>query len=586
MSLVDLSIRRPVTIFIFSVAAVVFGLVAFGNLATDLLPDITYPSLTIRTDLPGAAPLEVENLITRPVEDAVGVVSNLVRVSSSSRAEISEVTLEFAWGTAMDFAALDVRERVDLIRLPQDAEPPVLLRYDPSLDPILRIGVALRAEESGGPGSAAELVRLRRIAEEQVKRPLERLEGVAAVVVQGGLEEEVQVEVDERRLANLGLTAQQVIQRLTQENVDITGGRLRDGQSLYMVRTVNEILRPEELEDLVVARLPSAAGTAALVRLGDVAEVRRGFREREILTRLDGREAVEVAVYKAGGTNTVTVARRVLARLAELDATLSELDGSLRLEVITNQARYIESSVREVLETAAMGGVLAIFVLFLFLRSWKTTSIIGAAIPVSVVATFFLMYAFDISLNIMSLGGLTLGIGLLVDNAIVVLEAIQRKRDEGLGVVEAARTGASEVGSAITASTVTSVCVFLPIVFVEGVAAQFFADQALTVTFSLLVSLVVALTLIPMLASRRAPAIDDAAIDGAALDGAGEPAAGSDGGGEGGGAVSRGSWAERGTVAALRAAKRGLGWLLWPVSRLLQLPARAFTALFDRLAAA
>lgn len=495
MSLVDLSIRRPVTIFIFAVAAVVFGWVAFGNLATDLLPDITYPSLTVRTEVAGAAPLEVETLVTRPLEDAVGVVSNLVRVSSSSRAEISEVTLEFAWGTQMDFAALDVRERLDVIRLPQGVEPPVLLRYDPSLDPILRFAV------SGDP----DLTRLRRLTEERIQRPLERLPGVAAVVVQGGLEEEIQVEVDERALANLGLTVGQITNRLGQENVNLTGGRLLDGQSRFMVRTVNEILRPEQIEDLVVARLPSArpGGAPALVRVRDVATVKQGFREREILTRVDGEEAVEVAIYKAGGTNTVTVAGVVRERVDELKETLAKIDPNLRLALITDQARYIEAAVREVLKTAAMGGVLAVLVLFFFLRSWKTTSIIGIAIPISVVATFFLMYAFGISLNIMSLGGLTLGIGLLVDNAIVVLEAIQRKRDEGLGIVQSAAEGASEMSGAIVASTITSICVFLPIVFVEGVAAQFFTDQALTVTFSLLVSLVVALTVIPMAASRR-----------------------------------------------------------------------------------
>lgn len=550
MSLVDLSIRRPVTIFIFAVAAVVFGWVAFGNLATDLLPDITYPSLTVRTDLPGAAPVEVENLVTRPIEDAVGVVSNLVRVSSSSRAEVSEVVLEFAWGTSMDFAALDVRERLDVIRLPQDAEPPVLLRYDPSLDPILRIAVT----------GDSDLTRLRRLTEERIQRPLERLEGVAAVVAQGGLEEEMQVDLDERRLANLGLTAELVANRLAQENINITGGRLVDGQSRFMVRTVNEILRPDQIRDLVVARLPSVDGTGrAVVRVSDVATVRQGFQEREIITRVDGEEAVELAIYKAGGTNTVSVSSRVRERVDELRESLLKVNPDLRITQITDQARYIEASVREVLETAAMGGALAILVLFLFLRSWKTTSIIGIAIPISVVATFFLMYAFNISLNIMSLGGLTLGIGLLVDNAIVVLESIQRKRDEGLGVVEAARTGAKEVSSAIAASTFTSICVFLPIVFVEGVAAQFFTDQALTVTFSLLVSLIVALTVIPMLASRQVPEEDP--IDGEQQDG----------------------WVLRAAVAVTRVAKTGLGLVLKPVVWLLDRPAALFQWAFERL---
>ncbi|MDX1643424.1 MAG: efflux RND transporter permease subunit, partial [Thermoanaerobaculia bacterium] len=488
MKIVRFSTRRPVTVFIFAVAAVVFGMVALGRLATDLLPDISYPSLTVRTEFEGAAPIEVESLITRPIENAVGVVNGVVRVTSSSRADVSEVTLEFAWGTNMDLAGLDVRERLDVLILPQEAERPVLLRYDPSLDPIQRLGIV----------GDSDLIRLRLLAEEEVKRSLERVEGVAAVVVSGGLEEEIQVLLDERRLANLGLEASRVLARLAQENVNLTGGRLREGRAEYLVRTVNEYLRAEDLADIVV---DSSRG--AIVRLSDVATIVKGHREREIITRIDGRESVEVAIYKEGGTNTVTVADAVRAQLESLRAELRSIDPALELEMVTDQSRFIRQSVDEVLKTAAYGGILAIAVLFFFLRSWKTTFVIGAAIPISVVATFFLMYVSDISLNIMSLGGLTLGIGLLVDNSIVVLEAVQRRRDQGLAEVEAADQGASEVGRAVVASTLTTICVFLPIVFVEGVAGQLFGDQALTVTYSLVISLVVALTVIPMLASRH-----------------------------------------------------------------------------------
>ena len=488
MKLVDLSIKRPVTVFIGAVAAIVFGLVAFGELATDLLPDITYPSLTVSTTYEGTAPVEVESLITRPMENAVGVVNNVVRVESSSRTDVSEVTLEFAWGTDMDMAALDVRERLDMLQLPPDADRPVLLRYDPSLDPILRLGLA--GEE--------DLGRLRLIAEEQVKRALERVEGVAAAVVSGGLEEEIQVALDEGRLANLGLSIDLVQTRLAQENINLTGGRLREGQTEFLVRTVNELLRPEDLEGIVID-----ASQGAIVRLADVARIYKGHKDRDLITRINGREAVEIAVYKEGGTNTVAVSDAVHESLAGLETRLKKLDPRLSLVTVTDQAGYIRQSVKEVLRTALYGGLLAIFVLFLFLRSWKTTLIISIAIPISVVATFFLMFVFGISLNIMSLGGITLGIGLLVDNAIVVLEAIQRRRDDGLDDVEAARAGAGEVSRAVVASTLTTICVFVPIVFVEGVAGQLFGDQALTVTFSLSVSLVVALTVIPMLASRK-----------------------------------------------------------------------------------
>ncbi len=489
MRVVSFATRRPVTVFIFALAAVVFGGVAFRDLAVDLLPDITYPSLTVQTGYEGAAPVEMETLITRPVEDAVGVVNGVNRVISSSRADISEVTLEFSWGTNMDFASLDVRERLDQVRLPVAADRPVLLRYDPSLDPILRMGLA---------GGGSDLIALRLLAEEDLKRKLERLEGVAAVVVSGGLEEEIQVEIDERRLTSLGLTMNQVMNRLAQENVNLTGGRLRDGQTDYLVRTINELLRPEEMREIVIDR-----SQGAIVRLEDIARVYQGAREREVITRIDGKEAVEIAVYKEGGTNTVTVASAVLERVEGLVEEIKQIDPQLELSVLTDQSRYIRDSVSAVIETALIGGSLAIVVLFLFLRSAPKTLIIGISIPVSVVATFFLMYVAGVSLNIMSLGGITLGIGLLLDNSIVVLEAIQRRRDQGLGVVEAARAGASEVGRAVIASTITTVCVFVPIVFVEGVAGQMFGDQALTVTFSLLVSLGVALTVIPMLASRR-----------------------------------------------------------------------------------
>jgi HAE1 family hydrophobic/amphiphilic exporter-1 len=558
MSLIDVSLRRPVTVFIGAVAAVVFGSVAFRQLATDLLPDISYPSLTVRTTYEGTAPIEVEGLISRPVENAVGVVNGVLRVVSSSRADTSEVTLEFAWDTDMDLAALDVRERLDVLRLPPDAERPILLRYDPSLDPILRLGLT-------GEG---DLVRLRRVAEEQVRRALERVEGVAAAVVSGGLEEEIQVAVDERQLASLGLSEEQIRSRLAQENVNLTGGRLREGQTEFVVRTVNELLRAEDLEEVVVD-----ASRGAVVRLRDVARVFKGHKERDLITRIDGREAVEVAIYKEGGTNTVAVSNAVRASLDTLGERLQELDPQLRLVIVTDQARYIRRSVEEVLGTALWGGLLAILVLFLFLRSWKTTLIIGLAIPISVVTTFFLMFAFDISLNIMSLGGLTLGIGLLVDNAIVVLEAIQRRRDDGLGDEEAARVGAGEVSRAVVASTLTTICVFVPIVFIEGVAGQLFGDQALTVTFSLSVSLLVALTIIPMLASRRFSAGEEDEED--AVEKPARPRI----------VAWLGALLFRLAVAAARVVKAVAGGVAWLLAALTAVPVRLFQAGYDRFAA-
>ncbi len=488
MKLINFSTRRRVTVTMFVVAAVIFGMVAFNRLAINLLPDITYPALTVRTEYEGTAPSEMERLITEPIEGSVGVVNNVIRVSSISRAGISDVVVEFAWGTDMDFASLDVREKLDRVRLPQGADKPVLLRFDPSLDPIMRIG--LYGEES--------LIALRLLAEEEIKPELESLEGVAAVRINGGLEEEIQIEIDQPKLAALRIPLAQVVNRLAQENVNLTGGQLKDGEAEYLVRTLNEFQSIEEIKDIVVGQ---RQGT--VITLDDVARVVRGNKERKIITRINGQESVELALYKEGDANTVTVARVVKEAVRNFQEKSGELLGNSRMEIVADQSVFIEESVQEVLNTAILGGFLAVVVLYLFLQSPKSTSIISISIPISVVATFFLMYVFDVSLNIMSLGGLALGIGMLVDNSIVVLENVQRYRDEGMPAREATVKGGGEVAQAVVASTMTTICVFVPIVFVEGIAGQLFRDQALTVTFSLVASLLVALTVIPMLASLQ-----------------------------------------------------------------------------------
>jgi len=486
MKIVGFSIRRPVTVTMLFVAIAVFGGVSFGRLALNLLPEISYPTLTIRTNYEGAAPAEVENLITKTVENAVSVANNVVRVSSVSKPEVSDVILEFSWRTNMDFAALDVREKLDALRLPLDAGKPILLRYDPSTDPIMRISVSGSSDLSG----------IRYLCEEFVKSDLESIDGVAAVRVSGGFEEEIHVELDEQKLASLGVSIQEVTTRLGQENINLTAGILQEGESKYLVRTLNEFQDVEEINEVIVAQKNGIP-----IRLGDLGSVYSGYKERKVITRINGEESVEIAVFKAADANTVTAAARVRTRLEELEQEYSGKRVPLFFQVVFDQSRFIEHSIDEVLNTAMIGGILAIIVLFLFLRSVKSTLIIALSIPLSIVATFFLMYGADISLNIMSLSGLALGIGMLVDNSIVVLEAIYRYQTKGYSPREAADLGASEVGQAVVASTLTTVCVFAPIVFVEGIAGQLFSDQALTVTFSLLASLVVAIMLIPMLAS-------------------------------------------------------------------------------------
>ena len=487
MKIIGFSIGRPVTIIMLMTAMLLFGFIAFSRLPINLLPDITYPTLTVRTEYVGAAPNEIENLISEPIEEAVGVVTGVVRVSSISRPERSDVILEFEWGTNMDFAGLNVREKIDLLNLPQAAEKPILLRFDPSLDPILRI--ALSGNES--------LTALRIMAEEEIKRELEALEGVAAVKISGGLEEEIHVELDESKLASLGIPITQVASRLEQENVNLAGGTIKDGETEYLVRILNEFQAVDEIGDIIVGQVNTVP-----ILLADVALVSKSHKERKLSARINGRESIEIAIYKEAGTNTIQVGNVVKDRLDSVRETVAGLTSGVNLEVVFDQSIFIQQSVDEVLKTAMYGGILAILVLYLFLRN-SSSLIIGVSIPISVVTTFFFLYAFDVSLNIMSLGGLALGIGMLVDNSIVVLEGIDRHRRRGgdKPLTELVRLGASEVGQAVVAATLTTVCVFVPIVFVEGIAGQLFRDLALAVTFSLIVATLVAVTLIPVISS-------------------------------------------------------------------------------------
>ena len=488
MKIVDFAIRRRVTVLMIFLSAIVFGMISYSRLRLDLLPDITYPSLTVRTEYPGSAPAEVENLISKPIEEAVGVVNGVIRVSSISRPGLSDVIIEFDWNTNMDFAALDVREKLDLVNLPKDASQPILLRYDPSLDPIMRVGLF------GDPN----LIALRLFAEENIKQELESLEGVAAVQVNGGMEEEIHVEVNQAKLAAMNIPISQVANRLAQENINLTGGTLIEGDMEYIVRTLNQFTTVDEINDIIIARRGNAS-----ILLRDVGRAFKSYKERKVITRIGGQESVELDIYKEADANTVNVARKVRERLAQISSQLSESGSKMRLEVISDQSRFIKQSIDDVLNSAIIGGLLAMMILYFFLQNVLSTAIISLAIPISVIVTFFLMYVSGISLNIMSLGGLALGVGMLVDNAIVVLESIDRHRKRGLDAEKAAFVGTSEVGKAVTASTLTTIFVFVPIVFVQGIAGQLFTDQAMTVTYSLLASLFVALTLIPMLSSLK-----------------------------------------------------------------------------------
>ncbi len=512
MKLIDFSIKRKVTISMFTVAILLFGIVSLGRLNVNLLPDLSYPTLTVRTTFEGAAPIEIENLITKPIEEAVGVVKGVKKVRSISRTGQSDVVLEFAWGTEMDFANLDVISKLDAIQLPLQAKKPVTLRFDPTLDPVMRYALyfdtskievnddnvrvdyaSFDENDIDDPDAIARLKQLRIIGEELLKKNLESSDGVASVKISGGLEEEIQVNIDQQRLAYLNIPIETVTSILSAENVNLSGGRLEEGTQQYLVRTLNEFKDLNQIRNVIISTVNDNT-----IYLKDVADVTQAYKEREAITRLDGMEAVEVAVYKEGDGNTVAVAEVVEERINRIRDTLPE---GMKLEKVYDQSVFISSAVNEVKNAGIIGGILAVLVLFFFLRDFWSTVIISVSIPVSIIATFNLMYGNDITLNIMSLGGIALGIGMLVDNSIVVLENIARHKAMGKGVLKAAQDGAGEVGTAVIASTLTTVAVFFPLVFVDGIAGQLFRDQALTVTFSLLASLAVAVTLIPMMSS-------------------------------------------------------------------------------------
>ncbi|WP_231120449.1 efflux RND transporter permease subunit [Cognatilysobacter tabacisoli] len=538
-NLVEFSTRRRVTIAMMTITLVLFGLIALGDLKVNLLPDLSYPTLTVRTEYTGAAPSEIETLITEPVEEAVGVVKGLRKLKSVSRTGQSDVVLEFAWGTDMDQASLEVRDKMEVVQLPLEAKKPVLLRFNPSTEPILRL--ALSPKNAGNEAEAIrQLTALRRYADDDLKKKLEPVEGVAAVKVGGGLEDEVQVDIDQQKLAQLNLPVETVVNRLKQENINISGGRLEEGSQRYLVRTVNQFASVAEMREMLVttqsggggaaetaaqqmARVAAASGDAASmaaaasvqnasgsssgaiaggmpVRLKDVADVRQGYKEREAIIRLAGKEAVELAIYKEGDANTVATADAIAARLKEIE---EQVPDDVELTTIDDQSQFIRHAISDVKKDAVIGGMLAILIIFLFLRDGWSTFVISLSLPVSIVATFFFMGQFGLSLNVMSLGGLALATGLVVDDSIVVLESIAKARERGLGVLEAAIEGTREVSMAVVASTLTTIAVFLPLVFVQGIAGQLFRDQALTVAIAIAISLVVSMTLIPMLSALK-----------------------------------------------------------------------------------
>lgn len=484
MNLAKLAVSRPVTVWICVFVAVILGVFALTRLPIDLLPEMNFPIAAVATSYEGAGPQEVESLVTRPIEEAMTALANVTRVSSTSTRGQSLVLVEFDWGTDMDFAALEMRERVDLVKelLPDGAGSPRILRFDPSASPLMQLGM-------GGDRSLAELYR---IAEEIVKNRLERIEGVASVGIHGGRERQVQVTLDPALMRSFGVSFEAVVQALQAANLNLPGGSIPSGHQEVTIRTTGEF---QDLADIAAVRVPAAAGS---VPLREIATVSWGESDALQITRLNQKPALILEIVKETGANSVQVARRVRAALDEIQREL----GDVEFVAVYDESSFVEASINAVASNAVVGALLAALILYAFLRSFRSTLVIAISIPVSIIFTFLLVYFSEMTLNMLSLGGLALGVGMLVDNSIVVLENIYRHRQMGSDALAASIEGTKEVEAAVFASTLTTVSVFVPIIFMEGLAGQIFTDLSLTVTYSLLASFAVAMTVVPLLASR------------------------------------------------------------------------------------
>jgi len=485
MKITQLAIKRPVTTFMFFLGIVLLGFVSLRELSVDLLPDISYPRLSVVTEYPGVAPEEIETFVTLPLEAAVSRIPGLRRVESVSKEGQSFMTLEFSWGTDMDFAMLHTREKLDGAPIPEQAEDPTIIPLDPQSKPIMVLAIS----------GDRSLLELKEFSEELIKPRLEQIEGIGSAEIVGGVEREIQVEVNPKLLSLYGLTIDQIAGRIDDFNQNLQGGTIRKGRFKYALRVVGEFELLSEIGEISLKRTEERG----VIRLKDVAQIQDSIKERQGITKLNEKESIGVLVRKESGANTVKVTRTTHEVLEDIK---KENPGT-KILVVSEQARYIEEAISSVLRSIILGGILAFFVLFIFLQDLKTPIIIAVVIPISIIATFNLLYFIDITLNIMSLGGLALGVGMLVDNSIVVSESIFRHKGLGKNLLDAAFTGTKEVGMAVTASTLTTISVFLPVIYVHGVAGQLFKDQAFTVTFALLSSLIVSLTLLPVLSSRK-----------------------------------------------------------------------------------
>ena len=485
------AVHRPIFTIMVVLIAVILGVISLIRLPVDLMPDISYPTLSISCDYENASPEEIEELITRPIEEAMSAVPGAEEVSSISMEGRGTVRVTFSWGTDLDAAANDIRDRLDRVipHLPDDADRPRLQKFDLANFPILILGVS----------SKLDPVQLRLIIEDQVKYRLERVPGVAALDIWGGLEREIHVNIEADKVKALGVPLDQIIRRIREGNINIPAGTIDYGNLEVTVRTSGEYSSLDQIRDTVVAIRENVP-----IQLGEIAEIEDSWRKVTRIVRINGVPGLRLSVNKQSGKNTVEVAKGVHKELELIARDIPHIE----IIPIIDTSDYIQRSIANVGSSAVYGGILAVLVLLLFLRNLNSTFIIATAVPVSIIATFALMYFGGFTLNLMTLGGLALGIGMLVDNSIVVLENIYRMRESGEPPEQAAILGTEEVSSAIVASTLTTMVVFLPLIFVRGMSGVMFKQLSIVVSFSLLCSLAAALTVVPMLSARILPAPD------------------------------------------------------------------------------
>lgn len=483
--LTKFSIRRPVTMIMVLLIVLLGGTVSLLGLKLDLLPSMNIPVSAIYSTYTGAGPREMETLVTRPLEEALATVPNIDTISSISSDGMSLVILEFTDGTDLDMASLDVRDKVDQIKpiLPDDASEPMVIKIDPTMFTQLSIGVTSSRSQS----------ELKSFLEDNVESRMKRIAGVASVDFTGGLDKEIQITMNAEKLAGYNVTESQIMQLLAAENRNYPVGEIRQGDSKLLIRSIGEFATLDEIRDL-----PITTPTGTVIRLSDVADVREVMKDMASYSVVNGEQSIVMTIQKQSDANTVEVADAVHAELDKI----SEENPDIQFSTLMDTSDYIKRSVSNVLQTLLIACLLAMVFIFLFLEEVRGSLIIGVSIPASVVATFALMYVSHITFNMISLGGLTIGIGMLVDNSIVVLESVYRHFDRGKTPAEAALDGTREVAASITAGTLTTLCVFVPMIFIKGVVGQIFKDLSLTICYSLASSLIVALTFVPMACAK------------------------------------------------------------------------------------